>query len=210
MRYFVTAIGTDSGKTLVSALLCEALGAAYWKPIQAGRPTDSDQMRAWLGSDLTIFPENYLLEAAIAPQAAAALEGKSLVLGRIVPPEHENVPLVIEGAGGLLVPLNDKETMIDLLLKCKAAAILVINTYLGCINHGLLTAAMLRARRVPVRGIVFNGESMPESEASILKHSGYQCLLRLPRLQKVHISAMKPYISVLRRALRGLRASDES
>ena len=200
MKYFVTATGTDSGKTLVSALLCRALKATYWKPIQAGRPTDSDQMRSWLGEALRVLPEACVLERAASPHAAAAAQGKYISLGELpsLPPVS---PLVVEGAGGLLVPLNEREFIIDLISQLRAEVILVVNTYLGCINHALLSAEALRSRKISVRGIVFNGPSMPESESIILKHSSYSCLLRIPQLQQVRTADIEKYAALLQTAL---------
>ena len=198
MRYFVTAIGTDSGKTLVSALLCKALGADYWKPIQAGRPTDSEQIRAWLKTT-HIFPEAYLFERACSPHAAAQAEGIDVSLCSICPPSSTR-PLVIEGAGGLLVPINESYFIIDLLKKLEAEVVLVVNTYLGCINHALLSAHLLKDKQIPLKGLVFNGPRMPESESAIEKHTGYSCILRIPSLKQVNTAIIEHYALELKEA----------
>src|SRR5699024_6791171 len=131
MKYFVTAIGTDSGKTLTSAILATALKANYWKPIQAGAPTDTDTLKAWLSDQpVTFFNEAYFLKQPASPHQAAAEEGIDLKIEDIKIPESDR-PLVIEGAGGLMAPLNDREFMIDLALYCEAEIILVADLYLG-------------------------------------------------------------------------------
>ena len=191
MRYFVTATDTGSGKTLVSALLCSALQAAYWKPVQAGRPTDSEQIRSWMGKDVRIFPEAYVLEMAASPHTAAAAEGTHISLSKLSCPSVS--PLIIEGAGGLLVPLNEEELMIDLISQLQTEVILVVNAYLGCINHALLSIEALRSREIALRGVVFNGNAMPESESIILKHSGLSCLLRIPYLQQIQKEEIQLY-----------------
>lgn len=186
-KYFVTAISTDSGKTLVSAILVNALHADYWKPVQSGSSTkDSDAVKQLIYSGNPIFhPEAYCLEAPLSPHAAAALEGVTIDLNQIEIPDTEGHPLVIEGAGGILVPLNDKEFVLDLIKKLEAEVILVSNHYLGSINHTLLTAEVLKQHKIKVKGIIFNGDSNPASESIILEKTGYPCLLRIPKLVEV-------------------------
>ncbi|MCX8491310.1 MAG: dethiobiotin synthase [Cyclobacteriaceae bacterium] len=174
MNYFVTAIGTDSGKTLVSAILCKALNADYWKPVQAGFPRDADTIKSLI-PNCTIHPESYLLNTPASPHAAAKIDGIEISLEKILLPNTNN-SLIIEGAGGGLVPLNDKGFVIDIAQKFNTPIILVANLYLGSINHTLLTAHLLKQRKLFVAGIIFNGKSNPESERIILKHSGYKTL----------------------------------
>lgn len=183
MRYFITAIGTDSGKTLVSAIFCEALGADYWKPIQAGFPKDSDTVKMLLSTNIRVHPEGYLLNTPASPHAAAKIDGIHITLEEIKIPPSEKI--IIEGAGGILVPLNDKDLMIDLMLRLDLEIILVINLYLGCINHSLLTLEVIKARKLKLKGIVFNGNSNPESESIILKYASVPCLLRIPQQNKI-------------------------
>ncbi|MBO3698603.1 dethiobiotin synthase [Roseivirga sp. E12] len=186
MNYFVTAIGTDSGKTLVSSILVEALKADYWKPVQAGMPTDSDSVRGWLSNEHSVVhPETHLLKIPASPHAAAKYEHLSIVLDDFVLPETDN-EVVIEGAGGLLVPLNDEDFVIDIAVALQVPVILVANLYLGSINHTLLTIDYLKRNNIEVKGLVFNGESNPESERIIEQHSGYKVLLRLPKLGLVN------------------------
>jgi len=186
MNYFITAIGTDSGKTLISSILVEALKADYWKPVQAGMPTDSETVRALISNKLTkIHPETHLLKIPASPHAAAKFEHLSIQLDDFVLPET-NADLIIEGAGGVLVPLNDQDFVIDIAVALETPVILIANLYLGSINHTLLTVDYLKRNEIAVMGIIFNGESNLESERIIEKHSGYKVLLRLPKLGLVN------------------------
>ncbi len=181
MNYFVTAIGTDSGKTLVSAILTEALQADYWKPIQAGRENrDVETVMKLINNGHSFcYEESYLLTAPIAPHAAAKAEGVRIDLNKIHIPLNGGNHIIIEGAGGVLVPLNEKEFVIDIAAKFDAEIVLVYNNYLGCINHTLLTVQELKRRNLKVKGIIFNGKPNKESEEIILISSGYKCLLRI-------------------------------
>ncbi|MBC7920688.1 MAG: dethiobiotin synthase [Ferruginibacter sp.] len=180
MVYFVTAIHTDSGKTLVSAILTQALQADYWKPIQAGLPRDTDLVMSLVTNTHSVFhQEAYQLQTPASPHAAARAEGMDIRLSDILLPKTQNDNLVMEGAGGVLVPLNGHDFVIDLAEKFDAKIILVSNHYLGSINHTLLTVHELKRRGLKVRGIVFNGPPNPDTEAIVLQHSGYPCLLRI-------------------------------
>ncbi|MDN5199872.1 dethiobiotin synthase [Fulvivirgaceae bacterium BMA10] len=187
MNYFVTAIGTDSGKTVVSAILIEALKADYWKPVQAGYPTDSTVIKELLpNANITFHRERYLLNTPASPHAAAKIDHVEINLNDFKVPETKR-NLVIEGAGGLMVPLNDKDMVHDLIPVCKAEVILVANLYLGSINHTLLSINLLKQKGYKVKGIIFNGEENIESERIILEQSGYLCLLRIrPEAQVDH------------------------
>lgn len=180
-KYFVTAIGTDSGKTVVSAILTQALQADYWKPVQCGLPRDTDTVGTLINNGhCMLHPEAYLLSHPMSPHAAAALENTVIDLKKIVLPIIEDNPnLVIEGAGGLLVPLNDTDFVIDIAQNLGAQIILVCNLYLGSINHSILSINELKRRNLVVKGIIFNGEENQASEDYILQYSGYKCLLRL-------------------------------
>jgi dethiobiotin synthetase len=181
MNYFVTAIGTDSGKTIVSAIITEALQADYWKPIQSGTLSrDSLKVESLLTNDYSlIHPEQYLLQTPVSPHLAAKIEGINIHLSDLQLPVTSN-QLVIEGAGGVLAPINEEgDFIIDLVPLLKAEIILVINNYLGSINHSILTINEIKRRNLKVKGIIFNGESNPASEAFILKYSQYPCLLHI-------------------------------
>lgn len=183
MRYFITAIGTDSGKTLVSAIFCQALGADYWKPIQAGFPKDSETVKKLVDKKIIIHPEAYLLNTPASPHAAAKIDGVHISIEKIKIPPSEK--LIVEGAGGVLVPINDTDLMIDLMIRFDLEIILVINLYLGCINHSLLTLEAIKARNLKLKGIIFNGNSTPESESIILKNAGVSCLLHVSQQDKI-------------------------
>lgn len=200
MNYFVTGIDTDSGKTLVSAILCEALDADYWKPIQAGLPKDSDTVRSYLSNNRTkIHPEGFLLKMPASPHAAAKAEGISIQLNDFLIPKSD--ALVIEGAGGCLVPINQKDFIIDLAIYFKSTVILVADLYLGSINHTLLTVHFLKNKNINVLGIIFNGDSNPESESIILKHSGYRKLLHIQKEESISKTVVTKYAELLKISL---------
>lgn len=170
-QFFITGIGTGVGKTLVSAILAEALKADYYKPIQCGNMdyTDSDFVREHLfNSRSVVHPEKFLLRMAASPHAAAHAEGKQIRLKDIELPQTSK-PLLVEGAGGALVPLNDKkEYVIDIAKKNKIPVVLVTDYYLGSINHTLLTLHFLAKTKIPVAMLVFNGDRIEASKRAIL------------------------------------------
>ncbi|MEQ9231826.1 MAG: dethiobiotin synthase [Cyclobacteriaceae bacterium] len=185
MNYFITAIGTDSGKTLVSAILTEMLQCDYWKPIQSGDPRDTLTVKFLVSNKFSSFhSESYLLKTPASPHYSAHVDGVNIELDKILLPTNNQ--LVIEGAGGLLVPVNEEEVIADLISQVRAEVVLVSNLYLGSINHTLLTVEELKRRDLKVKGIIFNGESNPSSEEIILSKSGYPCLLRIPELGEVN------------------------
>ncbi len=201
MNYFITAIGTDSGKSLFSAIICEALEADYWKPIQAGYPRDTDYVGGLISnlkSDL--IPEKYVLDTPASPHFAAEIDKIKLEVVDFDIPKTEN-DLIIEGAGGVLVPINDQEFVIDFPQQWNIPIILVANLYLGSINHTLLTINELKRRGVEVKGIVFNGPSNPSSEDIILKHSGYNCLLRIEDEKEINHAVVRKYAAELKKNL---------
>jgi dethiobiotin synthetase len=166
---FVTGIGTGVGKTIVSAVLTQYLQAAYWKPVQAGDLHQSDSMlvRNLTDPHLTIFPERYRLQLAASPHQAAAAEGISILLSDFALPECTG-PLIVEGAGGLFVPLNNRQFMIDLIARFQLPAVLVARDYLGCINHTLLSLRALQQRGIPIRYLVLNGTFNPATKEILM------------------------------------------
>lgn len=168
-RYFVTGIGTGVGKTLVSALLCEHLKADYFKPIQTGYPPDRDSewIRHIVSYSIHIHPENYLLKLPASPHLAAKREGIHIQLQNIELPYTQN-HLIIEGAGGLLVPINHQHYIVDFIQHFQAECILVVSNYLGCINHSLLSLYYIQKERIPLKGIVLNGNFDEEVKEVIL------------------------------------------
>ena len=198
MNYFVTGIDTDSGKTLVSAILCEALQADYWKPIQAGTPRDTDAVTSLVTNNtFKTHPEAYLLKTPASPHAAAKIDNIHISLSDFKIPKSDNT-IIIEGAGGCLVPINDHDFVIDIISHLKTEVILVADLYLGSINHTLLTIEALQNRNLTIKGIIFNGESNPESERIILLHSKLKCLLRIAKENTVDKSTVKKYVSQLK------------
>ncbi|ANQ47912.2 dethiobiotin synthase [Flammeovirga sp. MY04] len=186
MEIFVTAIGTDSGKSVVSAILTEALNADYWKPVQAGFPTDTEGVHSLLPTQKEKIKEGYLLKYPMSPHAAAELEGITIDLDQIIVPEYKNEILIVEGAGGIMVPLNDKDMVIDIPQKHQMPVILVSNIYLGNINHTLLSINELKKRGLNLMGIVFNGENNQATKSIILKHADCPELFHLPQLESVN------------------------
>jgi dethiobiotin synthetase len=198
MNYFVTAIGTDCGKTFFSAILCEALKADYWKPIQAGLPRDTDTIISLLSNSISkMQPETFILKTPASPHAAAKLDGVEIKLEDFKSPVTKN-NLVIEGAGGCMVPMNDKDYVIALAKRFNSEVILVSNLYLGSINHTLLTAQYLKSQDLKVKGIVFNGESNLASEEIILKHTGFRCLLHIGKEDAITSGTVKKYAEQLK------------
>ncbi len=198
MNYFVTAIGTDSGKTLISSILVQALGADYWKPVQAGLPTDTQDVKLLTdSSDTRFYGERYVLQTPASPHAAAMIDGVKISLKDFHPPVS-NRDLIIEGAGGLMVPLNDEEVIIDMVPLVSAEVILVCNLYLGSINHSLLSIELLKQRGYPVKGIVFNGPSNEESERIILKKSGWPLLFKVAQHDQVSPALVAEYAEEVR------------
>ncbi|MFD2515081.1 dethiobiotin synthase [Pontibacter locisalis] len=182
-RYFVTGIGTDVGKTVAAAILTEALQADYWKPVQAGGLdfTDTDTVMSLVSNPASVFhPEAYRLKMAASPHRAAAAEGIEIDVHGLTLPYTEN-NLIVEGAGGLMVPLNKRYLVLDLVQQLGLEVVLVSRNYLGSINHTLLTAEVLRYRKIPVAGIIFNGEENQSSEDFIIKYTG---LRRLPSIRQ--------------------------
>ena len=182
-KYFVTGIGTGVGKTIVSAILTEALEADYWKPIQAGELNNSDtlKVKSLVSNSKTVFhKEAYALSEPISPHAAAKIDSVRIDLDEIKLPNTNN-DLIIEGAGGLMVPLSEKDLIIDLINKLNVEVILVSENYLGSINHTLLSFESLKARNLKVAGIIFNGEPNQETENHILEYTGLKCLARVQK-----------------------------
>ena len=170
MKLFITGIGTDVGKTITSAIITQSLEADYWKPVQAGDldNSDSHKIQRYISNDQTVIHENsYKLNTPASPHLAAAIDGVTIDLKKIVEPSTTNNHLIIEGAGGLLVPLNDKDAIIDL-IKPDYKIILVSRHYLGSINHTLLSFEALKSRNLKVAGIIFSGDENKASEEIIL------------------------------------------
>jgi len=192
--YFITGIGTEVGKTIVSAIITEALEADYWKPIQAGELGNSDthKVKNLVSNKKTVFhPNSFELQTPMSPHAAAEIDGVKITSAKIKRPKTSN-NLVIEGAGGLLVPISSKETIADL-IKPSDKIIVVSRHYLGSINHTLLTLEALKNRGLNIFGIIFNGEKNVSSESVILKMTGLPCLGRIDNEPYFDKNVVKEY-----------------
>lgn len=195
MNYFISGIGTNIGKTVVSAILTEALEADYWKPIQAGdiHHTDTDKVKELISNKKSVFhKEAYCLTQPMSPHAAAKMDGIEINLNEIKLPTTNN-KLIIEGAGGLMVPLNNNTLIIDLIEKIPAEVILVSQNYLGSINHTLLSIESLQTRNINIKGIIFNGEENTDSEQFILSHTKVNCLGRIKQHAVVNKEVVLSY-----------------
>lgn len=180
----VTGTDTEIGKTVFAAALTQALGASYWKPVQAGLDDGSDRetVAALAGLDpARLLPEAYRLTTPCSPHRAAALDGVTIDPTRLALPPVDGL-LVVEGAGGALVPITDDLLFADLFARWRAPVVLVARTALGTINHSLLSIEALRARGVAVLGVAFVGEAVEDSEATIARLGKVRRLGRLPRL----------------------------
>lgn len=198
---FITGIGTGIGKTIASAVLVENLQADYWKPIQSGdlECTDTDKVKDLVSNTKSVFhPEAYRLTQPFSPHKSAELDGVYIDLEKIILPETEN-QLIIEGAGGLMVPLNDTDLMIDLIQHLKADVILVSQNYLGSINHTLLSAEILKVRGIKLQSIVFCGEADLSSQKIILQHLKIESLHIpfLPSINEIQIQKIASGIKLL-------------
>jgi dethiobiotin synthetase len=194
-KIFVTGIGTNVGKTIVSAVLTQALKADYWKPIQTGTELDNDteRIKKLVANESSIFhKETYALKASIAPQAAAKAENIQIDFNKINLPETNNT-LIIEGAGGLFVPIDEKHFVIDLITKFDAEAILVVQNYLGSINHTLLSTEALKSKNIKVLGIIISGIENKLSEEIILQQSGVKLLGRIHKEVNITADTIKKY-----------------
>jgi len=190
--FFVTGIGTGIGKTIVSAVLTEKLRADYWKPVQSGDLDNSDtlKVRSLISNGQSVFhPETYRLTQPYSPHKSAAIDGIDIKKGNFIAPKTDN-SLIIEGAGGLMVPLNEGFLMIDLIKQLNTNVILVSQNYLGSINHTLLSAAILKQYGINIAGIIFNGKTDADSENYILQYTGIKLLGHLPEFEPANKRAI--------------------
>ena len=200
MNLFITGIGTNVGKTIVSAILTEALEADYWKPIQSGtiEGRDSETVTSLISNSITVIhPETYLLKQPLSPHFAAKLDGVTIELSNIhsqyinlsfslrAESRSDVQHLIIEGAGGLLVPINNNEYIIDIAKKIDCEIVLVISSYLGCINHTLLSIEYLKRNNFKIYALVFNGEFDFEVKQSILEYTLNPLIIDIPTLSNL-------------------------
>jgi dethiobiotin synthase len=193
-RFFITGTDTGVGKTVVSALLCAALDAHYWKPIQTGTRGGMDRNTVMHLAQLPrsrILPESYRFAAPVSPHVAAQRAGIRIELRKIrMPRIPARASLVVEGAGGVLVPINETQFMTDVVRHLKLPVLLVTRTALGTINHTLLSLAALRAARLDVRGVVMAGQPNAENRKAIERYGDIQVIGSVPRLPRISRQAL--------------------
>lgn len=199
MKIFVTGISTDVGKTIASSIIVESLEADYWKPIQAGDLDNSDTHKVKSrisNSKSRFYPNAYKLNIPASPHLAAEMDGITIDLKQIQEPETEN-HLVIEGAGGIFVPLNEKDAIIDL-IQPDYKVIVVSRHYLGSINHTLLTVEAIRNRGFEVSGIIFSGNENKSTESIILNKTGIRFIGRIDEEPYFDQNVIKEYADLFR------------
>jgi len=199
MKIFVTGISTDVGKTIASSIIVESLEADYWKPIQAGDLDHSDtyKVKSYISNSKSqFFSNSYALNTAASPHLAAEIDRITINLKEIHEPKTEN-HLVIEGAGGIFVPLNENETIIDL-IQPDYKIIVVSRHYLGSINHTLLTIEAIRNRGFQVSGIIFSGSENKSTESLILNKTGIQCIGRIDEEPYFDQNVVREYADLFR------------
>ncbi|MDR3531531.1 MAG: dethiobiotin synthase [Rhodopila sp.] len=192
-RIVITSTDTGIGKTVFSAALTDALGACYWKPIQSGleEETDSETVgRLGRIPPQRILREAWRLKTPASPHLSAEIDKVTIVPQTLSPPET-TLPLIIEGAGGLLVPLTRREVFADVFARWQLPVILCARTGLGTINHTLLSLEAMRQRQIPILGVAFIGDAHPDSEQIIVEMGGVRSLGRLPRLDPLTLDALR-------------------
>lgn len=193
MSFIITGTDTGIGKTVASAMLTLALEANYWKPLQSGIEGMVDTRQVQKLTDLPderFLPETYVLTEPLSPHRAAELDRIEIDLARLTPPASER-PLVIEGAGGLMVPLTRNNLQINLFKKWNLPVILCARTGLGTINHTLLSLEALWNRNIPLHGVLFIGEENRDNVKTIAEFSGVRVLGRLPLLEELNTASLQ-------------------
>jgi dethiobiotin synthetase len=202
MKLFITGISTDVGKTIASAIIVEALEADYWKPIQAGDldNSDSHKVKCVISNPKSqIYDNSYKLNTPASPHFAAVLDGITIEIENVKEPQTKN-HLIIEGAGGIFVPLNDSDCVIDL-IKEDYKVVVVSRHYLGSINHTLLTIEALKSRKIDIAGIIFSGYENKATESIILNKTGIKCIGRIEEEPYFDQNVIKEYADLFRENL---------
>lgn len=200
--FFITGTDTDVGKTVAAAWLTLQLDGAYWKPVQSGTegPTDEDFIKTITGRPAERFhPPAYTLTQPLSPHESARRDGVTIGMDRFFLPETSR-PLIVEGAGGLMVPLNDKSFVIDLIARLGLPTILVCRSGLGTINHTLLSLKALRDRNIPVAGLIINGPRTPHNRQALEEYGGAPIIAEIDRLETLTretLLAIKPEFDLL-------------
>ena len=191
--FFVTGTDTNVGKTVVSAWLVARLGACYWKPVQAGNHPETDSAIVRRLSDAPpdrILPEAYVLPEPIAPHEAARRAGVAIDMQKLVPPPGDRL-LVVEGAGGLMVPLTERAFVIDMAHELDLPVLLVTRSTLGTINHTLLSLEAIRRRGLHLAGVVVNGPETPHNRAAIERYGQVEIIAEIPWLDQMTAASLK-------------------
>lgn len=201
-QFFITGIGTDVGKTVVSAIVAEALEASYWKPIQAGDLDNSDSIKINnLTDNVVVLEEGVKLTQPMSPHAAAEIDNVNVRKSDFVIPNVDG-NLIVEGAGGMMVPINsDGLLLVDLMKEFRLPVILVSRHYLGSINHTLLSVEVLKNRNIPIEGIIFVGSENKATEEIILSVTDLKMIARIPETNVVDKEFIKEQASLLNRIL---------
>lgn len=202
MKLFITGIGTDVGKTIASSIIVEALEADYWKPIQAGDldHSDTNKVEKYISNTTTKFHKNaYALQTPASPHLAAEIDGITIDIHKIIEPKTKN-HLVVEGAGGIFVPLNNTDCVIDL-IQPDYKVIVVSRHYLGSINHTLMTIEILKSRKLNVAGIIFSGDENKASESIILEKTNVPMIGRIDNEPYFDQNVIKYYADLFRENL---------
>ena len=201
--YFITGISTEVGKTMSSAIVVESLQADYWKPIQSGDLDNSDTMKVKSlisNSISTFFPSSYESNYPASPHLSAQMEGRHIELAHIKRPHSSNT-LVIEGAGGLFVPLNERNTILDLMLPTDKI-VLVSRHYLGSINHTMLSVEALQRRGLNIFGIIFSGEENTATESWIASYTQIPIIGRIEEEPFFDKNTIKKYADLFKKNLK--------
>lgn len=200
----IVGIGTEVGKTLVSAIVTHALDATYWKPVQTGYlhgkgDRDSKTVQDWIHCN--VHPETYLFQQPLSPHIAAKIDGAEIDIHHLKIPETPD-NLVIETAGGLMVPLNENQLFLDLLAVWQLPVILTVRQYLGNINHTLLSVEALKSRNIPILGIISNGQSLPDTNRWLEQYTQIPILLEIPELVEITPTSIKQLAHELKNNLK--------
>lgn len=193
--FFVTGTDTGIGKTVISAILTKGLGATYWKPVQSGlkEETDTEAVKRLTGLSQKHFkPEIYRLTEPLSPHASAEIDGAEIAMENFKLPGYDTNHLIVEGAGGVLVPLNRHKMIIDLIARLKLPALVVARSELGTLNHTFLTLEALRARKIPILGVIMNGPQNERNRKAIEYYGGVSVLAELEEIETLDSNSLIP------------------
>lgn len=206
---FVTGTDTNVGKTLVSGLITKAINGTYFKPIQSGNEEGCDKkfVKETFALDASqVLPSIYEFKAPFSPNQASELEGITIDKSKLTLPENHKA-LVVEGAGGIMVPLTQDLLLIEVIKKFNLPAVVVARSALGTINHTLMTLQILKQYQIPLLGLVINGDLRPKNVRDIVQFSGAKVLMELPWFDKIDLKTLAPYINQFAQTLGNLNAA---